>query len=52
MVHSAGPNRSPRPRRALGLVYFAKSAQVDSEAMRRYQESVSMQQKAILSPQR
>lgn len=46
-VHSAGPNRSARTRRALGLVYYAESAKVDPEALRRYQDSVQAQQKDI-----
>jgi len=48
MIHSAGPNLSPRMRRALGLVYFAERAEVDPAAQRRYQESVAMQQKSLL----
>jgi phytanoyl-CoA hydroxylase len=47
MVHAAGPNRSERPRRALGLVYYGRSAQLDAEAYRRYQESVAEQQSKI-----
>ncbi len=36
-VHWAGPNRSKtRSRRALGFIYFAKSAQVDIEARNAY----------------
>jgi phytanoyl-CoA hydroxylase len=47
MVHSASPNRSPRTRRALGLVYYAESAKLDPAAWRRYQDSVQVQQKGI-----
>jgi len=43
MVHAAGPNISSRSRRALGLVYYGESAQLDPEARRRYRESVAEQ---------
>jgi phytanoyl-CoA hydroxylase len=47
MVHAAGPNTSARARRALGLVYYGESAQLDTDAYRRYQESVAEQQSRI-----
>jgi phytanoyl-CoA hydroxylase len=46
-IHSAGANPSKRPRRAIGMVYFANRAKVDPEAMRRYQESLEAQRKRI-----
>ena len=42
-IHRADANHSDRSRRALGLVYFGKSAQVDPAAQQRYQDSVKQQ---------
>jgi phytanoyl-CoA hydroxylase len=43
-IHSAFGNPSPRPRRALGLVYYAARAREDKEAMERYYAEVRRQQ--------
>jgi phytanoyl-CoA hydroxylase len=46
-IHFAPGNTTPRPRRAIGLVYFAQRARVDEEARRRYQESLARQREAL-----
>ena len=46
-IHRAEGNPSSRLRRALAMVYYAKSAQVDPEAHRRYMESVDGQQREV-----
>lgn len=43
MIHAAGSNTSQRSRRAVGLVYYGESARVDTDAQKRYQESVARQ---------
>jgi phytanoyl-CoA hydroxylase len=45
-IHYTDANGSERPRRALGLVYFAESAQRDPESWNRYQKSFQEQQEA------
>ncbi len=44
-IHSADANRSERPRRSLGLVYYAASAVRDEEAHHRYMESLALQRR-------
>jgi len=51
-IHAAGGNLSPRTRRAIGVVYYGESAKIDREAERRYQQSVSLQQKSLLPQDR
>jgi phytanoyl-CoA hydroxylase len=40
-IHRADPNRSTRPRRAVGFVYFSSRASVDKAARDRYQQQLS-----------
>lgn len=42
-IHFAGPNRSPRHRRSLGMVYHAARAKKDPHAFARYQASLTAQ---------
>lgn len=42
-IHFADGNRSDRPRKALGFIYFAESAQRDEEAWERYRSSLERQ---------
>lgn len=46
-IHYAPGNPTHRPRRAIGLVYFAKRARVDEEAQRRYRESLARQREKL-----
>jgi phytanoyl-CoA hydroxylase len=40
-IHRADANRSPRPRRALGFVYFSAAAQVDEISSAEYQRQLA-----------
>lgn len=45
-IHTAGANQSEtRSRKALGFIYFAKSAKVDTDALEAYQKSLNEQKK-------
>jgi phytanoyl-CoA hydroxylase len=46
-IHYAFGNPSPRPRRALGLVYYSARAREDEEAKARYQAEARRQQAAL-----
>lgn len=46
-VHRAPGNLTTRPRRSLGIVYYAARARVDPEAQRRYRESLARQRAAL-----
>ena len=46
-IHYAGANRSPdRSRRALGFIYYAKSAKLDTDARDAYQAALNSQLRA------
>jgi len=45
-IHFAGPNRTDRSRRALGLVYYSATARLDEAAQERYRESLRKQREA------
>lgn len=46
-VHRADANTSDRTRRALGLVYYGESAQVDPQAQQRYKDSMALQHESL-----
>lgn len=42
-IHAAGPNKTDRSRKALGLVYFGESAQPDPQAKEAYMKALNAQ---------
>ncbi len=45
-IHRADKNTSPRPRRALGFVYFSATATIDRESSDQYQQQLASQWQA------